>query len=98
MGAELDAALARLQASLGQLEAALGRHLDIDRRTSDLETELQIMGDDRARLAVELESAAARLAHVESAADHVGRRLGGAIGALREALASADGVDGRERG
>lgn len=90
MAAERDAALARLEASLGLLERAVERHFDVDRRSSDLETELQIMGDDRARLAVDLESATARLAAVESAAEHVGLRVRRAIGTLREVLAEAD--------
>lgn len=93
MGAELDAAVTRLQASLGFLETAVGRHFAGDRRSGDLETELQIMGDDRARLAVDLESATARLATVESVAAHVEGRVQNAIGALQDVLAVTEPQD-----
>jgi hypothetical protein len=86
MTPELDEALGRLSAALGQLEVAVGRRLDIDNRRADLETELQLMGDDRARLAVDLESATARLHRLEAATDHIGRRLHVAIGTLRDVV------------
>lgn len=88
--AALDEALARLDTALGALEATVGRRLDLQRRRGDLETELQIMQDDRARLAVELESATARLEQVESATDDVGRRVQRAIGTVREVLERAE--------
>jgi chromosome segregation ATPase len=91
MAPSLDEAARRLEAALGQLEASVNRRLEIDRRRSDLETELQIMQDDRARLAVELESATLRLQQVEAAADDVGRRVRRATGAVREVLAEAEG-------
>ena len=88
--AALDDAVRRLEAALGALEATLGRRLDLERRRGDLETELQIMQDDRARLAVELESTAARLNRVETATDHVGRRVHQAIATIEQVLARAD--------
>lgn len=91
MNAELEAAIARMDAALGRVEAALDRHFDTDRRRSDIEVELQVMGEDRARLATELESATARLARVQSASDHVGLRLDAAIGAIQTV------IDGTER-
>ena len=75
MSPDLDVAHKRLQAALGQLEAALARRLGGAGRPADLETELQLMQDDRARLAIELDSASARVAQVENAAEHVGLRL-----------------------
>ena len=80
----------RLEAALGQLEASVSRRLEIERRRGDLETELQIMQDDRARLAVELEGTSARLAQVEAAADDVGHRVERALGAVRDVLAGAE--------
>ena len=47
----LDDALKRLDTALGLLEASFTRRLDAERRRGDLETELQVMQDDRARLA-----------------------------------------------
>lgn len=86
MARELDAAMTRLAAALSALDAAVGRHLDVDGRTRDLETELQIMGEDRARLAQELESSTARLARLQNATGHVERRVQLAVGAIREVL------------
>lgn len=86
----LEDAIRRLEGALGQLEASVNRRLEIERRRGDLETELQIMQDDRARLAVELEGTTARLQQVEAAADDVGHRVERALGAVREVLADAE--------
>ena len=87
--AALDDAVRRLEAALGALEATLGRRLDLERRRGDLETELQIMQDDRARLAVELDGAMARLHRVEAATSDIGRRVERAAGAIRDVLGRA---------
>ena len=85
--ATLEEAAKRLDAALQLLEISVGRRFDTEGRRADLETELQIMQDDRARLAVELESTAARLQQVEAVTDDVGRRVHRAIGAVRDVLA-----------
>lgn len=90
MALVVDDAVRRLQAAIGLLEASVGRRLDVEHRRGDLDTELQLMQDDRSRLAVELESTAARLSRVETAADHVGRRVHVAIGAIQEVLDRPD--------
>ena len=90
MAVTLDEALRRLEAAVGLIEAAVARRLDAERRRGDLETELQIMQDDRARLAMELDGAASRLGQVEATAEDVERRVGRAIGTLREVLARAE--------
>lgn len=87
----VDDALARLEAALGLLEAAVARRLDGERGRGDLETELQIMQDDRVRLAGELDGATARLRRSEAAVDDVERRLGRAIGAVEGVLAREPG-------
>ena len=87
MNPELSAALARLEAALDRLEVGVTRHFDADLRRSDLEVELQVMGEDRARLAGELDSASARVTQLESAFDHVGLRMGAAIGTIEDILA-----------
>jgi chromosome segregation ATPase len=95
MSPELEAAIRRLTAAIGQLEAAAAaRPSALGTSRSDLETELQLMQDDRARLSVELESATARLNQVEAASAHVGQRLQTAIGQVSEVLARAEGADG----
>ena len=96
MSPEIEAALARLEAALGTLEGAVARHLDVDGRTTDLETELQIMGDDRSRLALDLEGASAQLARMGGAVEHVGRRVQMAIGTVETVLARAE-TAGRAR-
>jgi predicted nucleic acid-binding Zn-ribbon protein len=90
MAVTLDEALRRLEAAVGLIEAAVARRLDAERRRGDLETELQIMQDDRARLAMELDGAASRLGQVEATAEDVERRVGRAIGTLRDVLARTE--------
>ncbi len=92
MNPELAAALARMDAAVGRLESTVARHLDTDTRRSDLEIELQVMADDRGRLATELESASARVQQLETASDHVGLRLDAAIGTIRTVLGGAPGA------
>ena len=86
----MEEAAKRLEVALGLLEAAVRRKLDGERRRGDLETELQIMQDDRARLAVDLDGTVARLSRMETAADEVGRRVTRAIGAIEDVLARAE--------
>lgn len=86
----MEEAAKRLEVALGLLEAAVRRKLDGERRRGDLETELQIMQDDRARLAVDLDGTVARLSRMETAADEVGRRVARAIGAIEDVLARAE--------
>ncbi len=47
----MDKALARLDGALAQLEAAARRRIEAERGRANLETELALMQDDRARLA-----------------------------------------------
>ncbi|MEH3147003.1 MAG: DUF4164 domain-containing protein [Methylobacterium frigidaeris] len=86
MGAAMDDALRRLDSAVAALDAAVSRRLDAERSRGDLETELEIMREDRARLGAELDAATARLAEVEAAADEVGHRVGRAIGAVEDVL------------
>lgn len=90
MAVTLDDALGRLDAAVGLIEAAVARRLDAERRRGDLETELQIMQDDRARLAMEVDGAAARIARTDAAVADIERRVGRAIGTLRDILARAE--------
>jgi predicted nucleic acid-binding Zn-ribbon protein len=83
----LDEALRRLEVALTALEAATARRLEAERRRGDLETELALMQDDRARLAVELDGTLAKLNRLEAAADDVSRRVELAIGAIRDVSA-----------
>lgn len=92
----LDDALKRLEGALGLLEASVSRRLDAERRRGDLETELQLMQDDRARLAVELDGAMTRLQRFETATDDVSRRVRQAIGTIQSVLTQAGQLEPEE--
>jgi predicted nucleic acid-binding Zn-ribbon protein len=96
MTTSLDAAMRRLEGALGLLEAAVTRRLEAERRRGDLETELQIMQDDRARLAVDLDGAMARLRRVEAATKDVSGRVDRAVGAIRDVLERSGGGNGTD--
>ncbi len=97
MAPTLDEAMKRLDMALGLLEASVSRRLEADRRRGSLETELQLMQDDRARLAVELDGALARLRRAEAAAEDVGGRVRRAIGVIEEILTAAEEPDEEAR-
>lgn len=82
----LDAPLKRLSIALDQLEAAAERRSIADARRADLEEELAVMQDDRSRLAVELDAAAARARKLDEAGLEVSRRLGETSAAIRSVL------------
>jgi predicted nucleic acid-binding Zn-ribbon protein len=90
MASSPDDAMRRLEGALGLLEAAVTRRLEAERRRGDLETELQIMQDDRARLAAELDGTVARLRRVEAVANDVRRRVDRAIRAIRDVLGRSE--------
>ena len=92
MSGMVEDAVQRLMGAVALLETNVARRLDAEHRKSDLETELQLMQDDRARLAMELESAAARLHRMDNATSHVERRVQSAIGTIEAVLARAEPV------
>lgn len=71
----LDAALKRLAHALESLEAADERRAAANRMRADLEEELGVMQDDRARLAAELDGALARNRTLALANADVAHRL-----------------------
>ena len=89
----LDNALARLDAAIGQVEAAARRRIEAERARGNLETELALMQDDRARLAVELDSSLARLAQFEATAGNLDGRIGEAMQAVSAVLARLQAAD-----
>ena len=86
----IEDAIARLRASLSALEAAAAHRNEADRSKTTLETELALMQDDRARLAVELDGALARAQRLDSATDELARRIDRAIGSVRSVIELAD--------
>jgi len=86
----LEAALKRLSAALDQIEAAAERRALADAGRIDMETELAVMQDDRARLAVELDGAAARARTLDHAAAEVAKRLERANATIRDVLGAVE--------
>jgi hypothetical protein len=86
----IEDAILRLRASLNALEAAAAHRQEADRSKSTLETELALMQDDRARLAVELDSALARAQRLDTTTDELVRRIDRAIGTVRSVIELAE--------
>ena len=90
----LEAALKRLSVAIDHLDAAADRRARADAARGDLEEELAIMQDDRSRLAIELNSALARVGSLDLAHREAERRLERAGATIRAAL----GETGAEQG
>jgi hypothetical protein len=73
--ASYEATLLRLNRALDQLESAVAARLESDWTGAEREEELAIMQDDRARLALDLDTALARTSILEKTNDEVLRRL-----------------------
>ena len=86
----LDMPLKRLAAALDHLEAAAERRAELDARRGDLEEELAVMQDDRSRLGLELDAAAARIRRLEEANAEVARRLASTGASIRSLLGASD--------
>ena len=86
---KIDGALSRLTAALDQLETTVARKLEDELSSVELEEELAIMQDDRARLALDLDDAAARVSALEKTRDEVLRRLESASAGVSAVLARA---------
>jgi predicted nucleic acid-binding Zn-ribbon protein len=82
----VETSLARLDQAIGRLEVSVARRLDVDRSLGALETELQRLGEDRSKLALDLDQSAARSARLEEANREVSRRLVAAMESIRAVL------------
>jgi hypothetical protein len=74
-GSAYSIALTRFFAAIDQLERAVAVRIENDIANADIEEELAIMQDDRARLALDLDAALTRAAALEKTRDEVLRRL-----------------------
>jgi chromosome segregation ATPase len=86
----MDAAIRRLDAAIDALEAAVDRSANDSRERQELETQLQVFGSDRSRLASDLERMRARSTDLEAANREVSRRLEHAADTIRSLLATQD--------
>ena len=82
----IEIASRRLALALDALEAAAERRSETDRSQEAWETQIQALGTDRARLASELDQAAARSRGLETANREVAQRLNAAIETIRAVL------------
>ena len=84
----IEAASRRLALALDALEAAVERRREAARTEDSLATQIHALGDDRARLAGDLDQAVARARALESANRDVAKRIEQAIETIRGVLAS----------
>lgn len=89
--APIVTATRRLNAALDSLVDALDRRRDADRHQEALQAQLHALGNDRARLAAELDRAQSEAGEVGELAREVMRRLDVAMGTIRDVLATHGG-------
>lgn len=82
----LDGALSRLETAIGHLEGAVEKRLDADRTLGGLEDQIQRLGEDRSRLAGDLDSQKSYCNNLEDANREVSRRLVAAMESIRTVL------------
>jgi predicted RNase H-like nuclease (RuvC/YqgF family) len=86
----IEHAARRLTVALDALEAATERREDADREEESLANQFHALDSDRARLASELDEAAARARALEGANREVAQRIDQAIASIRVVLESED--------
>ena len=86
----IEAASRRLTLALDALEAAVERRREAARTEESLAMQIHALGDDRARLAGDLDQAVARARALESANREVATRIAQAIETIRGVLASEE--------
>jgi len=79
----IEIATRRLQAALEALDSAVGRRLERDQGEAVLASQVHAFDADRARLASDLDAAAARARGLENANREVAQRLDTAIATIR---------------
>ena len=89
-GQGIDAAARRLTQALDALEAAVERRCESDRSEAALATQVQAHGDDRARLAADLDTVTARARRLETVNRDVVRRLDLAMQSIRDVIESGE--------
>jgi chromosome segregation ATPase len=86
----VEMASRRLALALDALEAAAERRGETDRDAEVLASQIQALGDDRARLASELDHATARSRGLETANREVAQRIVQAIETINGVLTGED--------
>jgi hypothetical protein len=86
----IDAAARRLALALDSLAAAVVRRREADRDGDAVSAQFHAIGSDRARLAAELDAAAAQVRDLEDTNREVVRRIDVAIGTIQALLEEHD--------
>ena len=86
----IELATRRLALALDALEAATERRREADRGAESLANQVHVLGNDRARLANELDEATARSRGLESANREVAQRIDQAIETIRGVIEPED--------
>jgi Domain of unknown function (DUF4164) len=86
----IEIASRRLALALDALEAAAERRAETDHSHQALATQIHALGSDRARLASELDAAAARSRGLENANRAVALRIDAAIETIRGVLQNGE--------
>jgi Domain of unknown function (DUF4164) len=86
----IDAATRRLARALDALEAAAERRCEAELGKDDLAAQVHALGDDRSRLASDLDAAVSRQRSLEDTNREVARRLDAAIDTIRSVLEAHD--------
>ncbi len=86
----LAIALQKLERAISFLEGAVAFKRESEKRKGDIELELQLMQDDRVRLAEELDGTSNRLIRIESVVSAVDERVGNALETIEDVLATSD--------
>ena len=87
----VEAALKKLDRALEAIETAVERRLDVERSMAGLEEELARVGEDRSRLAQDLDQEKARSIRLEDTNREVSRRLVDAMESIRAVLEAHGG-------
>ncbi len=79
-------ALGQLRNAVTALEAVVSRRAQDDRSVETLKRELAVMQDDRAQIALDLDSAMAKAARLDAITGELGRRVDRATTLVREVM------------
>ena len=82
----IDAAVKRLALALDGLDAAVERRREVDGDVESLDSQIQTLGVDRAKLAASLDSETSRSRKLEGANREVAERLDTAIASIRSVM------------
>ena len=85
-GQLIETATRRLTQALDALEAVVERRREADRSESALAAQVQALGDDRSRLAADLDAVSARAKKLEVANRDVARRLDATMQSIRTVI------------